>query len=174
MIKRIPAIPTLITVSLLGALLAVTVQGKSVSTIIQTMTSGFTGESEMTAINSLLNHGGLTSMLGTIAILILATALGGILETSGAFHVLTRKMMTKVRKTGSLIASTILATFVVAFATGAQFLAIILPARTFVDKYKEMGIDTKNLSRAVEAAGTVGINLVPWGFQQFLLQVFLA
>ena len=41
-------------------------------------------------------------------------------------------------------------------------LAIILPARTFVQTYKEMGIDTKNLSRCVEAAGTVGINLVPW------------
>jgi len=26
----------------------------------------------------------------------------------------------------------------------------------------KMGIDTKNLSRCVEAAGTVGINLVPW------------
>ncbi|MGN7402421.1 Na+/H+ antiporter NhaC family protein, partial [Cytobacillus praedii] len=57
----------------------------------------------------------------------------------------------------------ILSTFVVAFASGAQFLAIILPARTFVKKYKDMGIDTKNLSRCVEAAGTVGINLVPWG-----------
>lgn len=163
MIKRTPAIPTLISVSLLGALLAVLVQGVSIGNIIQTMTSGFTGGSDFDAINSLLNRGGLTSMLGTIAILILATALGGILETSGAFHVLTRKMMSKVRKTSSLITSTILATFVVAFSTGAQFLAIILPARTFVDKYKEMGIDTKNLSRAVEAAGTVGINLVPWG-----------
>jgi Na+:H+ antiporter, NhaC family len=163
MIRRTPAIPTLITVSLLGALLAVFVQGVSIGNIIQTMTSGFTGESEFEAINSLLNQGGLTSMLGTIAILILATALGGILETSGAFHVLTRKIMAKVSKTSSLITSTILATFVVAFSTGAQFLAIILPARTFVDKYKEMGIDTKNLSRAVEAAGTVGINLVPWG-----------
>ncbi|WP_042148612.1 Na+/H+ antiporter NhaC [Paucisalibacillus sp. EB02] len=163
MIKRLPAIPTLITVSLLGALLAVTIQGISVSTIIQTMTSGFSGESNVPAINSLLNRGGLTSMLGTIAMLILATALGGVLESSGAFHVLTRKIMMKVRKTGSLIASTVLATFMIAFATGAQFLAIILPARTFVDKYKDMGIDTKNLSRAVESAGTVGINLVPWG-----------
>ncbi|WP_047983516.1 Na+/H+ antiporter NhaC [Ornithinibacillus californiensis] len=163
MIKRTPAIPTLITVSLLGALIAVVVQGVPVGQIIQTMTSGFTGESDIAAINSLLNRGGLTSMLGTIAILILATALGGILESSGAFNVLTRKMMAKVRKTGSLITSTVLSAFLVAFSTGAQFLAIILPARTFVDKYKELGIDTKNLSRAVEAAGTVGINLVPWG-----------
>ncbi|MDY0393625.1 Na+/H+ antiporter NhaC family protein [Virgibacillus halophilus] len=102
-------------------------------------------------------------MLGTVALLMLATALGGILEETGSFEVLTKKMMSKVHTTGSLISATIFSTFIVAFASGAQFLAIILPARTFVGNYKEMGIDTKNLSRCVEAAGTVGINLVPWG-----------
>ena len=79
------------------------------------------------------------SMLGTIGMLILATALGGILEETGSFEVLTKKMMSKVRSTGTLISSTILSTFVVAFASGAQFLAIILPARTFVKNYKENG-----------------------------------
>ncbi|WP_010096487.1 Na+/H+ antiporter NhaC [Ornithinibacillus scapharcae] len=163
MLKKIPAIPALMTVSLLGAVLAVIIQGESITNIIQTMTNGFTGESEVTAINSLLNNGGLTSMLGTVSILILATALGGVLERTGAFYVLTRKIMATVRTTGALISTTILSTFLIAFTTGAQFLAIILPARTFEYKYKEMGIDTKNLSRAVESAGTVGINLVPWG-----------
>ena len=62
-----------------------------------------------------------------------------------------------------MIASTILATFLVGFSSGAQFLAIILPARGFLDAYKRMGLSPLNLSRAVEAAGTVGINLVPWG-----------
>lgn len=163
MLMRVPAIPALISVSVMGSLLAVTVQGTSVSSAIQAMTSGYSGESGNDALDSLLNNGGLTSMLGTIALLILATALGGILEESGSFEVLTRKIMAKVNTTGNLILSTILATFLVAFASGAQFLAIILPARSFVGKYKEMGIDTKNLSRCVESAGTVGINLVPWG-----------
>ncbi len=101
-------------------------------------------------------------MLRTIGLLIIATALGGILEETGSFEVLTRSMMKKVQSTGVLISSTIASTFIIAFASGAQFLAIILPARTFVEKYKSMNIDTKNLSRCVEAAGTVGINLVPW------------
>ncbi|NEU32066.1 Na+/H+ antiporter NhaC [bacterium LRH843] len=163
MVLRIPAIPVLMSVSILGGILAVFVQGSSVSTIIQAMTSGYSVESGVDSLDSLLNRGGLMSMLGTIGLLIIATALGGILEETGSFEVLTRGIMEKVKSTGSLISSTILSTFVVAFASGAQFLAIILPARTFVNKYKEMGIDTKNLSRCVEAAGTVGINLVPWG-----------
>ncbi|MUK90554.1 Na+/H+ antiporter NhaC [Ornithinibacillus sp. L9] len=163
MMFRTPAVPALMGVALLGAVLAVVIQGGSISSIVQVMTNGYVSESGVATLDSLLNRGGLTSMLGTVALVILATSLGGVLEKSGAFEVLTRKIMTKVKTTGSLISSSILSTFVVSFASGAQYLAIILPARTFVTKYKEMGIDTKNLSRAVESAGTVGINLVPWG-----------
>ncbi|MGY3714650.1 Na+/H+ antiporter NhaC family protein [Sutcliffiella cohnii] len=94
--------------------------------------------------------------------MIIATALGGILEETGSFEVLTKRMMDKVKTTGTLIGSTLLTTLAVGLASGAQFLAIILPARTFVQKYKDMKIDTKNLSRAVESMGTVGINLIPW------------
>ena len=162
MMKRVPAIPALTIVGLLGAVLAVLVQGSSISSIVQVMTGGFSVESGVAAVDKLLNTGGLMSMLGTIGMLIIATALGGILEETGSFEVVTRKMIARVRSTGSLISTTIFSTFVVAFASGAQFLAIILPARTFVNTYKKMGIDTKNLSRCVEAAGTVGINLVPW------------
>ncbi|AOV09222.1 Na+/H+ antiporter NhaC [Sporosarcina ureilytica] len=187
MLLKTPAIPALMGVGLLGAVLAVLVQGTSVSSVVQMMQSGFSIESGIEAVDSLLNHGGLTSMLGTIGLLVIATALGGILEETGSFEVLTRKMMAKVQTTGSLISSTIFSTFVIAFASGAQFLAIILPARTFVNKYKSMNIDTKNLSRCVEAAGTVGINLVPWsvpvvfaagilgvGFNEFIPYTFFA
>ncbi|MCF3944710.1 Na+/H+ antiporter NhaC [Oceanobacillus alkalisoli] len=162
MIKRVPALPTLMGVGFLGAIIAGLVQGSSVSSIVQFMTSGFVSETGVEAVDSLLNRGGLTSMLETVGILIIATAFGGILEGTGSFKVLTNRMLEKVRTTGTLIASTLLTTFIVALASGAQFLAVILPARTFVDKYKEMNIDTKNLSRTVESMGTVGINLIPW------------
>lgn len=187
MLRRTPAIPALMIVGLLGAVLAVFVQGASVSSVVQMMQSGFKVESGIAAVDSLLNHGGLVSMLGTIGLLVIATALGGVLEETGSFAALTGSMMEKVQTTGSLITSTILATFLIAFASGAQFLAIILPARTFVNKYKSMNIDTKNLSRCVEAAGTVGINLVPWsvpvvfaagilgvGFAEFIPYTFFA
>lgn len=163
MVLRIPAIPALMGVSLLGAFLAVTVQGYSIGETIAFMMNGYVGETGIARVDALLSRGGLMSMLSTISFLILATALGGILERTGSFEVLTHKIMEKVKTTGALIGSTILSTFLVGFASGEQFLTIILPARTFVNKYKDMGIDTKNLSRCVEAAGTVGINLVPWG-----------
>lgn len=161
-LRNVAALPALIVISVAGAVLAVIVQGTSVGAIVQFLTDGFAIDTGVEAIDSLLNRGGLTSMLGTIVILTIATAFGGILEETGAFEALTRKMMEKVKTTASLISSTILSTLVVALASGEQYLSNILPGRTFIKKYKNMNIDTKNLSRATESIGTVGINLIPW------------
>lgn len=51
----------------------------------------------------------------------------------------------------------------ISFASGSQALPIILSGKGFQKMYKERGLDTKNLSRTIEACGTVGISLVPWG-----------
>jgi len=39
---------------------------------------------------------------------------------------------------------------------------VILPARGLLEAYRSMNLSPLNLSRAVETAGTVGVNLVPW------------
>lgn len=163
MIKKLPALPTLLFVGIIGGIISMVVQGDSLTSMVNTMTNGFHTESGVKAVDSLLNRGGLVSMLNTIGLLTIATALGGLLEGTCIFQALVRPVVSRIKTPSSLIATTIASTFLVAFASGAQFLAIILPTRTFVQTYKDMNIDTKNLSRCVEAAGTVGITLVPWG-----------
>lgn len=163
MMKRMPALPTLLLVGLLGGVLSILIQGETVTDMVNTMTNGFHIESGIPSVDSLLNRGGIVSMLNTIGLLTIATALGGLLEGTKIFEALVRPIVHRIKSSSSLIATTIASTFLVAFASGAQFLAIILPTRTFVQTYKDMNLDTKNLSRCVEAAGTVGITLVPWG-----------
>lgn len=160
--KRLPAVPSLVFISVLGAVIAVAVQGSNVTQVVKVMTDGYTVESGVETIDSLLNRGGITSMLPTIGLVVLATGLGGILDGTGIFRRIIYSVARKIKSTGSLILSTISSTFLVGLASGEQYLSIILPARTFRDKYKERGLDTKNLSRCVEAAGTVGITLIPW------------
>jgi len=160
---RVPAVPALLLIALMGAIAAVTVQGRTMGETLQAATAGYVSGSGHEAIDSLLSNGGITSMLETVGLVIVATALGGILDRTGIFSALIDPLIRRIKRTGSLVASTILATFLVGFSSGAQFLAIILPARGFVGSYRRMGLSPLNLSRAVEAAGTVGINLVPWG-----------
>ncbi|GAA1942253.1 Na+/H+ antiporter NhaC [Brevibacterium antiquum] len=160
---KVPAIPALIVVALMGAITAILVQGRSLGETLQAMTAGYTSDSGQGAIDSLLSNGGISSMFETVGLVIVATALGGILERTGIFAALIDPLIRRIKRTGSLIAATIFATLLVGFSSGAQFLAIILPARGFFETYKRMNLSPLNLSRAVEAAGTVGINLVPWG-----------
>ena len=162
-IMKVPAIPALIVIALMGAVTALLVQGRSVEETLQAMTAGYISESGQEAIDSLLTNGGISSMFATVGLVIVATALGGILEKTGIFATLIDPLIRRIKRTGSLIAATIFATFLVGFSSGAQFLAIILPARGFLESYRKMNLSPLNLSRAVEAAGTVGINLVPWG-----------
>ncbi|KGX88184.1 Na+/H+ antiporter NhaC [Pontibacillus litoralis] len=162
-LKRYPAIPSLVIVSTLGGIVAIIVQGNSVGDVMNAMTSGYQGNTDSETLNTLLSRGGITSMLNTIGLIIIATALGGVLEGTQVFTTLLEKLIAKIKSTGSLILTTVLSTLVVAYSSGEQFMSIILPSRALVDTYHEKGIDPKNLSRSVEAAGTVGINLVPWG-----------
>lgn len=162
MLFKMPALPTLLLVSLMGAATALLAQGSSVTDILQAMTSGYTSTTGLESIDNLLSRGGIESILGTIALVIIATALGGILETTGAFKVLIGSLVSRIKRSGSMVAASLGSGFLVAFASGEQYVSILLPARAFLTPYKKMGLSPLNLTRTAEASGTVGINLVPW------------
>ena len=162
MLLRVPAILTLLMISLLGAATAFIIQGSTITDIMQSMSSGFVSATGVEFLDDLLSRGGIDSMLNTIALVIIATALGGILEETGAFKVLVGSMISRIKRPGSMVAGSLGAGFTVAFASGEQYVSILLPARAFVEPYQKMGLAPVNLTRAAEAVGTVGINLVPW------------
>lgn len=162
MLLRMPALVTLLAVSLLGAATALLVQGSTVTDILQAMTSGYSSATGVEFLDNLLSRGGIESILGTIALVIIATALGGIMEMTGAFKAVVGTFISRIKRPGSMVAGSMGAGFVVAFASGEQYVSILLPTRAFLEPYKKMGLSPLNLTRTAEAAGTVGINLVPW------------
>ncbi len=159
---KMPALPTLLLISLMGAATALLVQGSSVTDILQSMASGYSSGTGVEFIDELLSKGGLESMLSTIALVVAATALGGILEATGVFKVIVGTLINRIKRPGSMVAGSLASGFAVAFASGEQYVSILLPARAFVEPYKKMGLSPLNLTRTAEAVGTVGINLVPW------------
>ena len=172
-IKKMPALPSLIVVGLLGGLAAILVQGADIGSVIVTMTSGFKSETGVEMVDSLLTRGGLNSMSGTMLTLTLAIALGGVLEKIGALDRILSVIMGKVKSTGSLVLVTVLSGLAVAFATGAQLLAIVIPARMFSDAYEERNLHSKNLARISQSIGTVCINIVPWSVPALFAQNIL-
>ncbi|MGM0410849.1 MAG: Na+/H+ antiporter NhaC [Bacillota bacterium] len=162
-VKKFPAIPTLLSVSISGGIFALIFQKASLVSVFSAFTSGYNAQSEISMINELFNRGGINSMGDTIILLITAAALGGIMQKVGILEVIVNKVMTLVKGEKQLLVTSLISSFLIGLSTGAQILAIIIPAKMFTTSFEKMNLHSKNLSRIVEAGGTVGITLVPWG-----------
>ncbi len=169
-IKKIPALPSLLFVSVLGGLSALLIQGNDIGSIFRVMTNGYLSDTGNEMIDSLLTRGGINSMGGTIILLTMATAFGGILEEIGALDSLLEVIMSKVNSNGKLVLVTLISGLIVAFATGAQLLAIVIPGRMFANAFKERNLHQKNLGRIAQSIGCVCINLVPWSVPAIFAQ----
>ncbi|PAB59089.1 Na+/H+ antiporter NhaC [Anaeromicrobium sediminis] len=161
-IKKIPAIPGLIVGVILGGLLGFFLQGADLKSIVEAAHFGYISDTGVEVIDSLLSRGGMDSMMFTISLIICAMILGGVLETSGMLYAISEKILTFVHGTGSLVMATVLTSIGTNIVTGDQALAIIIPGRMYKDIYEEQRLKPKNLSRALEDAGTLTSPLVPW------------
>jgi NhaC family Na+:H+ antiporter len=107
-------------------------------------------------------RGGMSSMLGTVALIVCALSFGGVMEASGMLASIARKVLGLVRGTGSLIAATVFTCFGVNVLASDQYMSIVVPGRMFRTAYLERRLHPKNLSRALEDSGTVTSALIPW------------
>lgn len=118
-------------------------------------------------LNGLLERGGLTGMLDTVALILVALVLGGVMETCGFLEVLLERLMRSVKTVFGLVASVIASCIFTNMFLGDQYLALVMPGRMFrpaFDKYEKDGrkLDPRLLSRTLEDSGTLTSVLVPW------------
>ncbi|EFU3137095.1 hypothetical protein HUH30_002085 [Salmonella enterica] len=97
---------------------------------------------------------------GTVGVALMGFA--GALTLTGALTIIINRLLTIIHSVGQLIAATIGTIILVTGATSDGKLALLVPAELFKDAYRRMGLDTKNLSRTIEDAGTVIEPLLPW------------
>ncbi len=160
--RKVPAIPGITIGALAGAVCAVLAQGAGYETVMNAAFSGYSSETGIEDVDSLLSRGGLESMLYTIALVFVAMMFGGVMERTQQLKVVADRVLTWARSTGSLILSTVLTCIGANLILCDQYMAIVMGARTYAEAYRERGLHPKNLSRAVEDSATVTANLVPW------------
>jgi hypothetical protein len=173
--RRVPAIPALVIGALLGAATAVVTQPQLLSpeadqnpvtgaymTLITTAYDGFTIVTGNEAVDSLLSRGGMMSMANTILLILMAMLFGGVMEASGMLQRLAETMLRSVSGAGSLVGATVGTCIMFNVIAAEQYLSIVVPGRMFREAYDKMGLDPRNLSRALEDGGTVTSVLVPW------------
>lgn len=176
-VKKIPAIPSILAGALLGALFALIFQPDVVHSVSgyeeQSWVSSYVGVmlslygdiSIVTGnaiVDDLLSSGGMFGMLGTVWLIVSAMIFGGVMEASGMLKRIAEAVISLVNSTGSLIASTAGTCMFFNVTASDQYLAIVVPGRMYTDTYKEKGLAPENLSRTLEDSGTVTSVLVPW------------
>lgn len=173
-IKKVPALPSLLIGTLLGVIFALIFQPHlvdlvggeaSFSYFIGIMKSMYgdiaiTTSNEM--VNELLTSGGMSGMLGTIWLILSAMIFGGVMEGAGMLKVIAGAIISKVNSVGSLVSSTVGTCLFFNITASDQYLAIVVPGRMYADIYREKGLAAENLSRSLEDSGTVTSVLIPW------------
>lgn len=166
--KRTPALPALVVGVLVGAVLLLTFQrdaagwDAALGGLVESLYTGYVSDTGVTSVDDLLSRGGLTSMMDTIALIVVALAFGGIMEASGMLARLAAAILTLARSTGSLIAVTVFSCFGMNVLASDQYMAIIIPGRMYRGAYLARGLHPKNLSRALEDSATLTSPLIPW------------
>ncbi len=159
---RAPALLSL-TAGIVSALLLSTLHtSPSLTGIFNILFGGFVSETGVAEIDELLTRGGMESMFFTIGIVILALGMGGLLFKLGIVPRLFASVENALKDVKSVIIGSALNAIGVNILIGEQYLSILLTTETFQKQYEKVGLESKNLSRVAEDAGTVINPLVPW------------
>jgi NhaC family Na+:H+ antiporter len=160
--RRMPAIPGITLGVITAVVLAVGLQGADYASVSSAAFGGFESATGNEDVDSLLSRGGMSSMMYTISLVIVAMMFGGVMERTNQLKAIADKVLALAKSTGSLIASTVLTCIGANMILCDQYMAIVMGARTYAQAYRDRGLAPENLSRAVEDSGTVTANLVPW------------
>lgn len=159
---KMPAIPSVVLLSLIGCGFAVIFQGAGIADCIQMLHYGYEAESGNALFTKLVNRGGMDSMLWTNNLVIVAVAFGGILQKIGSVESLLGGLIKKVKTPFQLIVVTITTSMFCITTMCDQYLGLIIPASMYKDRFDEMGLGRNMLSRTLEDGGTLWSPLIPW------------
>lgn len=162
--KKIPAIPTLfLNITLTVIMVFIQDPHYSIQEITNLIMDGFVAKTSDASVNTLLTRGGISSMMGTVALIISTLSLGGLLMKFNVVQNAMKPLVSKLKKPGRLITITILSGICINLFVGEQYLSVILPGRAFKEAYDKIELSPLALSRVLEDGGSVINYLIPWG-----------
>lgn len=161
-IARVAPEPSMMLASAVAVLLAVVMQGQSLTSVLNSLYSGGNVRTGLESIDSLLGRGGILAMMWTLSLSLIALALGGILERGQFLRVLIHGTVSHIRRASTLVATTILACFLGNMTMGEAYMSILLSGQLFSDAYDQKKVDRRVLSRSLEDGATLTTALIPW------------
>ena len=113
-------------------------------------------------LDTLLNRGGIQSMMWTLSLALIALALGGLLDRAGFVRVLMNGLLAWIKRTASLMTATIGSGVVANMRMGEAYLSIIFGGQVFKESFDSDRLERTMLSRCLEEGATLSTPLIPW------------
>lgn len=137
-------------------------QGASLQSVIQIAYNGYTTGIENGILQTILNRGGMSSMLQYVAIICFAVGMGGMLDKLGVLENILEMIVSHIRSDGTLILATLLVGYVVSLISCSQPMAHVLTGRLMAPLFRDRKVAPEILSRCLEDAGTLAGPMIPW------------
>lgn len=137
-------------------------QGATLQSIIRVAYSGYSTSIEEGILQTILNRGGMSSMLQYVAIICFAVGMGGMLDRLGVLGNLLNAIVNHINSDGSLIAASLLVGYVTSLISCSQPMSHVLTGNMMKPLFKSRKIAPEILSRTLEDAGTLSGPMIPW------------
>ena len=161
-LKRTPAEASMLASVATAVVLAVATQDRAIPEVLNSLHTGYVADTGLEQLDTLLSRGGITSMMWTMSLALIALSLGGILDRAGFVRVLLRGVLKRIKRSASLMATTIGTGVIANMSMGEGYLSIIFGGQIFKESYEEDRLEKHMLSRCLEEGATLSTSLIPW------------
>ena len=160
-VKQVPAFIAFGTGIGAGIIWAMIFQGRGFIENLGYIMNGFSIESGVESVDTLVNRGGFSSMLSLVGILLVLGMLSGLFSESGVLNILVNKLSKKLNTPGTIMLGVWVSSLIICLI-GGQYPAIAITAVAFKDVCDDMDINRAVLSRTLEDVGTMVAAIIPW------------
>lgn len=158
-----PALPAFAAGIASAVILGMIFQGQSFAELCTVMASGCTIDSGNDLVNTLIQRGGMNSMLSTVAIVIGAAVFAAPIRASGAAQVLFGKVEEIAKTPGRFAAACYIIHPIFQLVAVTYYVTYPVMGSFCAPVYDKFGLSRANLTRTFEDSGTVIAPLIPWG-----------
>lgn len=159
---KFPALVAIISGVVAGCFIACTMQGVDLATIMNNLNYGFSAPDASAQIYSMLNRGGIQSMMWTMSMSIIIIGVSGVLDEAGYLPIIVERISKHIKNAGNLVMAAIFTDYFCCMATGDSYAPIIITGKLYSNAFDEQGVDRSVLSRCCEEGATLAVPLIPW------------
>ena len=143
-------------------ILAVIVQGRSLTEVLNAMANGMGASTGVALVDSMINRGGLLSMMSSVALIIGAAVFSSALKATNVFQVMLDIVQRYAKGRRSLLTFSYILHLFLASLTGVYLATFSIVGPLLAPMFDKYNLHRKNLSRMLEDTGTAFSPIIPW------------